>query len=200
MVRSLFGNSNRKLRSTFWGSPFIPVGMHQMECCLSLTDFSVPSCFQTHATQIRPFLDSNRNGCGISIVNWWIAYHYAFDTPTDFFCQMVSTPGRYVTCLPVTTFLHKNGTLHHPVSNPSFYKPITWPRSDANAFRHPKHCAREKPLLESRKIFDEELLNFEVPTIFPWLPILHSARVWTDLYPRDKVPCSHCSCPEMIDL
>ena len=38
-------------------------------------------------------LDSNRNGCGISTVNWQIAYHYAFDTPTGFFCQMVSTPG-----------------------------------------------------------------------------------------------------------
>ena len=92
MVRSLFGNSNRKLRSTFWGSPFIPVGTNQTECCLPLTNFSVPSRFQTHATQIRPFLDSNRNGCGISTVNWQIAYHYAFATPTGFFCQMVSTP------------------------------------------------------------------------------------------------------------
>ena len=36
------------------------------------------------------FLDSNRNGCGISAVNWLIAYHYAFDTPTGFFCKMVS--------------------------------------------------------------------------------------------------------------
>ena len=95
MVRSLFGNSNRKLRSTFWGSPFIPVGTNQTECCLPLTNFSVPSRFQTHATQIRPFLDSNRNGCGISTVNWQIAYHYAFATPTGFFCQMVSTPGEY---------------------------------------------------------------------------------------------------------
>ena len=93
MVRSLFGNSNRKLRSTFWGSPFIPVGTNQTECCLPLTNFSVPSRFQTHATQIRPFLDSNRNGCGISTVNWQIAYHYAFATPTGLFCQMVSTPG-----------------------------------------------------------------------------------------------------------
>ena len=39
MVRSLFGNSNRKLRSTFWGSPFIPVGTNQTECCLPLTNF-----------------------------------------------------------------------------------------------------------------------------------------------------------------
>ena len=93
MVRSLFGNSNRKLRSTFWGSPFIPVGTNQTECCLPLTNFSVPSRFQTHATQIRPFLDSNRNGCVISTVNWQIAYHYAFATPTGLFCQMVSTPG-----------------------------------------------------------------------------------------------------------
>ena len=93
MVRSLFRNSNRKLRSTFWGSPFIPVGTNQTECCLPLTNFSVPSRFQTHATQIRPFLDSNRNGCGISTVNWQIAYHYAFATPTGFFCQMVSTLG-----------------------------------------------------------------------------------------------------------
>ena len=37
------------------------------------------------------FLDSNRNGYRISTVNWQIAYHYAFDTPTGFFCQMVST-------------------------------------------------------------------------------------------------------------
>ena len=70
----------------------MPVGTNQTECCLPLTNFSVPSQFQTHATQIRPFLDSNRNGCGISTVNWQIAYHYAFDTPTGFFCQMVSTP------------------------------------------------------------------------------------------------------------
>ena len=55
MVRSLFGNSNRKLRSTFRGSPFIPVGKNQTEFCLPLTNFSVPSRFQTHATQIRPF-------------------------------------------------------------------------------------------------------------------------------------------------
>ena len=43
--------------------------------------------------QFTLFLDSNRNGYGISTVNWQIAYHYAFDTPTGFFCQMVSTPG-----------------------------------------------------------------------------------------------------------
>ena len=92
MVRSLFGNSNRKLRSTFWGSPFIPAGTNQTECCSPLTNFSVSSRFQTHATQIRPFLDSNRNWCGISTVNWQIAYHYALDTPTGFFCQMVSSP------------------------------------------------------------------------------------------------------------
>ena len=55
MVRSLFGNSNRKLRSTFGGSLFIPVGTNQMECCLPFTNFSVTSRFQTHATQIRPF-------------------------------------------------------------------------------------------------------------------------------------------------
>ena len=72
--------------------PFIPVGTNQTECCFPLTNFSVPSRFQTHATQIRPFLDSNRNGCRIFTVNWQIAYHYAFDTPTGFFCQMVSTP------------------------------------------------------------------------------------------------------------
>ena len=105
MVRSLFGNSNRKLRSTFWGSPFIPVGTNQTECCLPLTNFSVPSRFQTHATQIRPFLDSNRNGCGISTVNWQIAYHYAFATPTGFFCQMVSTPGL---CFCLVKFVSTN--------------------------------------------------------------------------------------------
>ena len=112
MVRSLFGNSNRKLRSTFWGSPFIPVGTNQTECCLPLTNFSVPSRFQTHATQIRPFLDSNRNGCGISTVNWQIAYHYAFATPTGFFCQMVSTPGfhhsREKNINGITPFFFKN--------------------------------------------------------------------------------------------
>ena len=49
-----------------------------------------PSCkkHQTHKV-----LNSNRNGCGDSAVNWYIAlYHYAFDTPTRFFSQMVSTP------------------------------------------------------------------------------------------------------------
>ena len=89
----------------------MPVGTNKTECCLPLTNFSVPSQFQTHATQIRPFLDSNRNGCGISTVNWQIAYHYAFHTPTGFFCQMVSTPGvqtqtncyMYVILLPVIT-------------------------------------------------------------------------------------------------
>ena len=110
MVRSLFGNSNRKLRSTFWGSPFIPVGTNQTECCLPLTNFSVPSRFQTHATQIRPFLDSNRNGCGISTVNWQIAYHYAFATPTGFFCQMVSTPGL---CFCLVKFVSTNQR-HYP--------------------------------------------------------------------------------------
>ena len=70
-----------------------------MECCLPLTNFLVPSRFQTHATQIRPFLDSNCNGCGISTVNCQIAYHYAFDTPTGFFCQMVSTQAFYQGCL-----------------------------------------------------------------------------------------------------
>ena len=42
MIRSFFGNSNRKLRSTFWGSPFIPVGTNQTECWLSFTNLSVP--------------------------------------------------------------------------------------------------------------------------------------------------------------
>ena len=32
--RSLLENSNRKLRSTFSGSPFIPVGTNQTECVL----------------------------------------------------------------------------------------------------------------------------------------------------------------------
>ena len=43
MLRSLFGNSNRKLRSTFWGSPFIPVGTNQTKCCLPLTNFLISS-------------------------------------------------------------------------------------------------------------------------------------------------------------
>ena len=94
MVTSLYGNSNRKLRSTFWGSLFIPVGTNQTECCVPFTNFSVPSRLQTHATEIpTPPLDSNRNGYGNSAVNWSIAYHYhAFDIPAGFFCQMVSTP------------------------------------------------------------------------------------------------------------
>ena len=48
-----FGNPGWKLvklRSTFWGSPFIPVGTNQTECCLPFTNFSVPE-----ATQILPF-------------------------------------------------------------------------------------------------------------------------------------------------
>ena len=90
MARSLFGNSNRKLKSTFWGNPFIPVGTNQTECCVPFTNLSVPSRFQTHAPQIPPFLDSNRNGCGNSAVSWSIDYHYAFDTSTVFFWQMVA--------------------------------------------------------------------------------------------------------------
>ena len=53
MVRSLFGNSNRKLTSTFWGSPFIPVGTNPMECCLpftnSLGSLSVPDSRYTNS-------------------------------------------------------------------------------------------------------------------------------------------------------
>ena len=48
MVSSLFGNSNRKLRSTFWGSPFTPVDTNQTEYRSPLTNFSVLSRFQTH--------------------------------------------------------------------------------------------------------------------------------------------------------
>ena len=66
MVRSLFGNSNRKLRSTFWGSLFIPVGTNQTECCLPFSNFSVPDSGYTNSPV---FLDSNRNGCGNSTVN-----------------------------------------------------------------------------------------------------------------------------------
>ena len=97
MVRSLFGNSNRKLRSTFWGSPFIPVGTNQTECCLPLTNFSVPSRFQTHARQIRPSFGFKPERIwhfyGKLVNRLLIAYHYAFDTPAGFFCQMVSTLG-----------------------------------------------------------------------------------------------------------
>ena len=50
-----FGNSNQQLRSMFWGSPFIPAVTNQTECCLPFTNFSVPSWFQTHTTQIHPF-------------------------------------------------------------------------------------------------------------------------------------------------
>lgn len=52
--------------------------------------FLIPSRFHN-----SPFLDSNPNGCGnsaVNTVNWSIAYHNAFDTSTEFFCQMVSTP------------------------------------------------------------------------------------------------------------
>ena len=31
--------------------------------------------------KLPPFLDSNRNGCGNSAVNWSIAYHYMLSTP-----------------------------------------------------------------------------------------------------------------------
>ena len=97
MVRSLFGNSNRKFRSTFWGSPFIPVGTNQTECCLPLTNFSVPSRFQTHARQIRPSFGFKPERIwhfyGKLVNRLLIAYHYAFDTAAGFFCQMVSTLG-----------------------------------------------------------------------------------------------------------
>ena len=47
MVRLLFGNTsiNWCLYSKwkFWGSPFIPVRTNQSQCCLPLTNFSVPS-------------------------------------------------------------------------------------------------------------------------------------------------------------
>ena len=101
-----FGNSgwkvNGKVPTENWGVRFEVVRsfrfvlVNQTECCLPLTNFSVPSRFQTRATQIRPFLDSNRNGCSNSAVNWYIAYHYAFDSPNGFFCQMVSNPGLFM--------------------------------------------------------------------------------------------------------
>ena len=89
MVRSLFENSNRKLRSTFWGSPLILVGTNQAECCLyhlPISRFLLGSRLALH--KFAPFLESNCNGCGNSVVNWKIANHYAFDTPTWFFCQI----------------------------------------------------------------------------------------------------------------
>ena len=89
MVRSLFENSNRKLRSTFWGSPLILVGTNQAECCLyhlPISRFLLGSRLALH--KFAPFLESNCNGCGNSVVNWKIANHYAFDTPTGFFCQI----------------------------------------------------------------------------------------------------------------
>ena len=54
MVRSLFGNSNRKLRSTFWGSPFIAVGTNQTKMLLTiyqfLGSFSVPDSRYTNSS------------------------------------------------------------------------------------------------------------------------------------------------------
>ena len=111
MVRSLFGNSNRKLRSMFWGSPFIPVGTNQTECCLPLTNFFFLLGSRLTRHKFALFSNSNRNGCGISTVNWQIAYHYAFDTPTGFFCQMVSTP-----CLWNLNFTTNSPVVPHPLS------------------------------------------------------------------------------------
>ena len=56
-----------------WGVHFEVVRSFRLvrtkrECCLPFTNFLVPSRSQTHATQIRPFLDSNSNGCGNSAV------------------------------------------------------------------------------------------------------------------------------------
>ena len=72
-----FGNSgwkvNGKVPTENWGVRFEVVRsfrfvlVNQTECCLPLTNFSVPSRFQTRATQIRPFLDSNRNGCSLPL-------------------------------------------------------------------------------------------------------------------------------------
>ena len=59
---------------------------------LPISQFLLGSRFTLY--KFAPFLDLNRNGCGNSAVNCKIAYHYAFDTPTGFFCQMVSTPGK----------------------------------------------------------------------------------------------------------
>ena len=116
MVTSLYGNSNRKLRSKFWGSLFIPVGTNQTECCVPFTNFSVPSRFQNSRywnPPPPPPLDSNRNGYGNSTVNWSIAYHYAFNTPTEFFCHMISTPAfcasRSPICFPFFTFASVTG-------------------------------------------------------------------------------------------
>ena len=55
MVRLLFKHSNSKLRSMFWGSPFIPVGTNQMECCFSR--FLLAS--RQMLNKFAPFLESN---------------------------------------------------------------------------------------------------------------------------------------------
>ena len=54
-----FGNSHRKLRRTFWGNPFIPVGAIQRECCLPFTKFSVSdSCYtNSHLFYIQTVAD-----------------------------------------------------------------------------------------------------------------------------------------------
>ena len=55
MVGSLFGNSNRKLRSTFWDSPFIAVNTNQTQYCLPLTNFSVLSHDRQTHDKTSPF-------------------------------------------------------------------------------------------------------------------------------------------------
>lgn len=67
------------MEGKWWGYLLeVPTKVHSFrleqtkrKCCLDpLTNFLVPSRFQTHATQIHPFLDSNCNGWGNSAINW----------------------------------------------------------------------------------------------------------------------------------
>ena len=124
MVRSLFGNSNRKLRNMFWGNPFIPVGMNQTECCLPFTISRFLLSFRLTLHKFAFFMDSTRNGCGNSGINWKIASHYAIDTPTGVFCQMVSIPSSLFdgvgTCIFVL-FLCKNTACAYSVRQNQYH-------------------------------------------------------------------------------
>ena len=80
--------------------------------------------------KFAPFLDSNRDGCRNCTINWKTAYHYALDTQTGFFGQLVSTLGDFldhiqllVSCsinTPVSNYQNSYLAPSLSVSGPSF--------------------------------------------------------------------------------
>ena len=105
MVRLLFKNSNPKLRSTFWGSLFIPVGTNQTECCFSR--FLLASRLTLY--RFAPFLDSNHIWMWKFCVNLVNRLPICFWHPNRIFLSSYS--GWFVWQLCCHSIINSNDTL-----------------------------------------------------------------------------------------